>query len=163
RPAEGAQPARRGRGEARGVPPGDAGAWRRRPPGLPVLLALLLPDHRHLHRGRHGAQEPTAPPLPRRRTLPAGPDDRRGWDGDGRGTCKQVASLIRQGAAALEAVHGMGILHRDIKPENFICTPTETGFRAKLIDFGIAKSMDLETGVTRVGIVLGTPAYMSPE
>jgi serine/threonine protein kinase len=82
---------------------------------------------------------------------------------DGRGSCRQVAALVRQSAAALEAAHAAGILHRDVKPENFVCIPKDGAFQAKLLDFGVAKSMDVETGVTRAGTVLGTPRYMSPE
>jgi serine/threonine protein kinase len=83
---------------------------------------------------------------------------------DGRGTPRQVASLVRQGASALEAAHRAGILHRDVKPENFVCAPGEAGtFTVKLLDFGVAKTMEIESGVTRAGTVLGTPRYMSPE
>jgi CheY-like chemotaxis protein len=84
-------------------------------------------------------------------------------DRDGRGSCRQVAALVRQGVEALEAVHHVGILHRDIKPENFICTKAGAGFQAKLLDFGVAKAMNVDTSVTRAGTVLGTPRYMSPE
>jgi CheY-like chemotaxis protein len=82
---------------------------------------------------------------------------------DGRGSCRQVAALVRQAAGALEAAHAAGILHRDVKPENFVCTPKDGTFQSKLLDFGVAKTMDMETGVTRAGTVLGTPRYMSPE
>jgi CheY-like chemotaxis protein len=81
----------------------------------------------------------------------------------GRGSCHQVATLIRQGAGALEAAHRAGVIHRDLKPENFICTPIDGSFQAKLLDFGVAKTIEVDTGVTRAGIVLGTPRYMSPE
>ncbi|MEO6323164.1 MAG: protein kinase, partial [Thermoanaerobaculia bacterium] len=84
-------------------------------------------------------------------------------ESEGRGTCRQVATLVRQGAAALEAAHAVGLVHRDIKPENFICIPAGTSFLVKLLDFGIAKSMAVDGGVTQAGMVLGTPRYMSPE
>jgi len=81
----------------------------------------------------------------------------------GPGTPAQVASLLRQAGRALGAAHQAGILHRDIKPDNFFLTPEGSGFRVKLLDFGLAKSLDATGGVTRTGMVVGTPQYMSPE
>ncbi len=59
---------------------------------------------------------------------------------------------------ALEYVHGRAIVHRDIKPENIHIDPNG---RVKLMDFGIAKTADLS--LTRTGMAMGTPYYMSPE
>jgi len=59
---------------------------------------------------------------------------------------------------ALDYVHGRAILHRDIKPENIHIDPNG---RVKLMDFGIAKTADLS--LTRTGMAMGTPYYMSPE
>ena len=61
-------------------------------------------------------------------------------------------------AAALEYVHGQGVVHRDIKPENIHIDPTG---RVKLMDFGIAKTADLS--LTKTGMAMGTPYYMAPE
>jgi serine/threonine protein kinase len=71
-------------------------------------------------------------------------------------------------AAALEAAHAKGIIHRDLKPANILAT---TSGVVKLLDFGLAKQTrgslaEDETqalGVTQVGAIMGTPAYMSPE
>lgn len=81
----------------------------------------------------------------------------------GAGTPAQVASLLRQAGSALGAAHRAGILHRDIKPDNFFLMPECPGFRVKLLDFGLAKPIDAAGGVTRTGMVVGTPQFMSPE
>jgi len=61
-------------------------------------------------------------------------------------------------ADALQYVHTRAIVHRDIKPENIHIDPNG---RVKLMDFGIAKTADLS--LTRTGMAMGTPYYMSPE
>lgn len=61
-------------------------------------------------------------------------------------------------ADALQYVHARAIVHRDIKPENIHIDPNG---RVKLMDFGIAKTPDLS--LTRTGMAMGTPYYMSPE
>jgi eukaryotic-like serine/threonine-protein kinase len=83
--------------------------------------------------------------------------------GHGRGTPAQVAELVRQGCAALRAAHRAGVVHRDVKPENVFLVDDPAGFRVKVLDFGLAKSMTFERGLTQAGTVMGTPTYMSPE
>ncbi|HVR40156.1 MAG TPA: response regulator [Thermoanaerobaculia bacterium] len=81
----------------------------------------------------------------------------------GRGSPQQVARLLRQIGSALAAVHKAGFIHRDIKPNNIFLVAEENGFRAKLLDFGIAKPIDGDITLTRRGSFIGTPAYMAPE
>ena len=66
--------------------------------------------------------------------------------------------IAQQIAGALDYIHSQGIIHRDIKPQN---VRINTVGNVKLIDFGIAKSVNLS--LTRDGFTLGTPYYMAPE
>lgn len=73
-----------------------------------------------------------------------------------------IRTMFIQVADAMLAAHAKGILHRDLKPGNLIVDARKN---VKVVDFGLAKFCDTETAasVTRTGIQLGTPAYMSPE
>lgn len=99
----------------------------------------------------------------------------------------EAVNLVRQIASGLGAAHELGIVHRDLKPANiFLCqregrrrivrrTATDAGPQfviepedkydfVKLLDFGVAKFMDLgPSAATRAGVVCGTPHYLSPE
>jgi serine/threonine protein kinase len=76
-----------------------------------------------------------------------------------------VSTLVTQMAAALGRAHKLGIIHRDIKPENVFLTDLGGDeLFVKVLDFGIARgSSERLTKVTRDGMILGTPEYMSPE
>ena len=89
-----------------------------------------------------------------------------------------VLAIARQIADALEAAHERGIIHRDLKPANVKVRPDGT---VKVLDFGLAKALEgrspqegvnfgvsqsptiTSPAMTRIGVVLGTAAYMSPE
>jgi serine/threonine-protein kinase len=82
---------------------------------------------------------------------------------------EQGIPLLLQICRGLEHAHGLQILHRDLKPENVMLVPDRNvagGARAVVMDFGLAKVLRDEPGLvklTRTGIVLGTPEFMSPE
>ncbi|MEZ4490052.1 MAG: serine/threonine-protein kinase [Cyanobacteriota/Melainabacteria group bacterium] len=65
--------------------------------------------------------------------------------------------------AGLEHAHKAGVLHRDIKPSNVMLSDSEP-VQVRLVDFGLAKNLsDEELSLTRTGLILGSPYYMSPE
>jgi serine/threonine protein kinase/tetratricopeptide (TPR) repeat protein len=72
------------------------------------------------------------------------------------GTAVSIAKQICEGLAE---AHSLGVVHRDLKPSNIMI---DKEGNARIMDFGIARSLRAE-GVTREGIAVGTPAYMSPE
>jgi eukaryotic-like serine/threonine-protein kinase len=78
----------------------------------------------------------------------------------GRLPSADVARLLQEVAWALSYAHGRGVVHRDVKPDNIL---VERGTaRAFITDFGIARAAGVAT-MTRLGEVMGTPHYMSPE
>jgi len=79
---------------------------------------------------------------------------------------QRAAGIFQQAADALQAAHDLGIVHRDLKPDNIMITRGKGGADVvKVVDFGIAKAVGGEEGqkVTKTGLVVGTPEYMSPE
>lgn len=78
---------------------------------------------------------------------------------------QEVVKIIEQTLAALDFAHSLGFVHRDIKEQNILVDGTYPKIIAKLTDFGLAKSFKQTgmSGVTMVGDVAGTIAYMPPE
>jgi serine/threonine protein kinase/WD40 repeat protein len=73
----------------------------------------------------------------------------------------EAVRIAREVAAALACAHTAGLIHRDIKPANvFLKAPHA---QVKVLDFGLARGTSDEQKLTKSGIMLGTPAYMSPE
>src|SRR5215204_2484870 len=83
----------------------------------------------------------------------------------GRLTYQEVVKIMEQTLAALDFAHSQGFVHRDIKEQNILVDGTYPNYNAKLTDFGLAKSYKQTgmSGVTMVGDVAGTIAYMPPE
>ncbi|MDX1569122.1 MAG: protein kinase [Xanthomonadales bacterium] len=70
----------------------------------------------------------------------------------------QAVDICKQIARGLSAAHAAGVVHRDLKPANILLA----GDRATISDFGIARSLS-HAGLTREGLIVGTPDYLSPE
>jgi eukaryotic-like serine/threonine-protein kinase len=87
-------------------------------------------------------------------------------DREGRLAPKMALDYTLQMLDGLEAAHAIGVVHRDLKPDNVFIVRTPKGPLLKLLDFGIAKlrtSKEFQEGLTRPGVMMGTPEYMAPE
>jgi eukaryotic-like serine/threonine-protein kinase len=78
----------------------------------------------------------------------------------GRLEVREALEIAIEVARALGFAHLHGLVHRDVKPQNVLLNGDG---RAKVTDFGIARSLDVEQGVTQTGTVLGTSNYIAPE
>jgi len=83
--------------------------------------------------------------------------------GRGMPTVEAVTYML-QACDALAEAHDRGIIHRDVKPANLFRTTGNTGEPiVKVLDFGLARSVEGDINLSREGQVVGTPQYMSPE
>ncbi|MDR3636748.1 MAG: serine/threonine protein kinase [Isosphaeraceae bacterium] len=73
---------------------------------------------------------------------------------------RDAAELVAALARGVEQVHQVGVVHRDLKPGNVLI---DTDGTPKLVDFGLAKDLTDDSGLTRTDAVLGSPSYMAPE
>ena len=73
---------------------------------------------------------------------------------------RSALEIAEQTAEALHYAHQQGVIHRDLKPANIII---DRFGRPQVMDFGLAKQIDDDVGLTRAGTTMGTPAYMPPE
>ncbi|MCX6857274.1 MAG: serine/threonine-protein kinase [Verrucomicrobia bacterium] len=89
------------------------------------------------------------------------------WCQEKRLGVNEIVGLFQQICAGLQHAHQKGIIHRDLKPSNVLVAEIDGVVTPKIIDFGIAKATSEQPldqpYVTRVGHVMGTPLYMSPE
>ncbi|HEX3050809.1 MAG TPA: serine/threonine-protein kinase [Aggregatilineaceae bacterium] len=72
----------------------------------------------------------------------------------------EVGDLLKQVASALDYAHQQGVVHRDVKPSNIMFDNEGIAY---IVDFGIAKLLQMSHSLTQSGISMGTPVYMAPE
>jgi serine/threonine protein kinase len=73
---------------------------------------------------------------------------------------REAARLVETLARAMAQAHRQGVVHRDLKPANILLTIEDV---PKVADFGMAKLLNVESGLTRTDSILGSPSYMAPE
>ncbi len=82
---------------------------------------------------------------------------------DGRLSLARAIDICVQVLGALEEAHAAGVVHRDLKPANIFMQRVGDREIAKVMDFGIAKGGAEHSQMTKTGMMIGTPSYMSPE
>jgi serine/threonine protein kinase len=78
----------------------------------------------------------------------------------------ETVAILEKVAIALDYAHQKGVVHRDIKPANILITETDGVLEPHVVDFGISRAAEDEDGATKLtksGMIVGTPEYMSPE
>ena len=111
-----------------------------------IVQIFHIGEHDGLPVLRDGVRRRRQPGRPARRHPLAAPRTRR--------------RLVETLARAIAEAHRLGIVHRDLKPANILLTADGT---PKVADFGLAKLLDVESGLTRTDSILGSPSYMAPE
>ncbi len=83
---------------------------------------------------------------------------------DGPQSPGRVVSLLTQVCASLAEAHGLGLIHRDVKPDNvLVCVRGRVPDVVKVVDFGLARSIETTSSADAPGAIMGTAQYMSPE
>jgi Protein kinase domain len=82
---------------------------------------------------------------------------------EGRVDPTPATALIAQVAAGLDAIHAAGLVHRDVKPANVLLGETGGDDHAYITDFGVARNVSTESGLTQTGRFVGTLDYVAPE
>jgi serine/threonine protein kinase len=93
----------------------------------------------------------------------AGADLARRLAKDGRLDPAAAAELIAQIGNGLDAIHAAGLVHRDVKPANVLLSGDEGVEHAYITDFGVARNVATESGLTQTGRFVGTLDYVAPE
>lgn len=93
----------------------------------------------------------------------AGSDLGRRVAREGRLPVEQAVSLIAQVGNGLDAIHAAGLVHRDVKPANVLLSGEPGAEHAYITDFGVARNVATESGLTQTGRFVGTLDYVAPE
>ena len=93
----------------------------------------------------------------------AGADLGRRIAREGRLEPARAATLIAQVGNGLDAIHAAGLIHRDVKPANVLLSGEKAAEHAYITDFGVARNVATESGLTQTGRFVGTLDYVAPE
>jgi hypothetical protein len=93
----------------------------------------------------------------------AGSDLGRRIAREGRLEPAQAAALIAQVGNGLDAIHAAGLVHRDVKPANVLLSGEDGAEHAYITDFGVARNVATQSGLTQTGRFVGTLDYVAPE
>jgi hypothetical protein len=93
----------------------------------------------------------------------AGADLARRLAREGRLSPQVAVDLIAQIGNGLDAIHAAGLIHRDVKPANVLLSGDDAGDHAYITDFGVARNVSTESGLTQTGRFVGTLDYVAPE
>lgn len=93
----------------------------------------------------------------------AGADLARRLTREGRLPPAVAVELVAQVGAGLDAIHAAGLVHRDVKPANVLLSGAEGAEHAYITDFGVARNVAGESGLTQTGRFVGTLDYVAPE
>jgi hypothetical protein len=93
----------------------------------------------------------------------AGADLARRLTREGRLSPPAAVDLIAQIGNGLDAIHAAGLIHRDVKPANVLLSGDDGGDHAYITDFGVARNVSTESGLTQTGRFVGTLDYVAPE